>query len=342
MRKPRLLALALAALAGPLAAPAAAQDHQWTSDRPDGVAPMGIVADRTLSAGALEVGYRYSNLDAEGLKLEASRIDELTALQIFEFVPLSRSVDTHVLTVGYGVTDDLTVLGNLGYVSKSREVADEENFFLQSSSDIADAELDVLYDVYESGPYRAHVQLGVTVPLGSFEERGDFPGATDAILPYDMQIGSGSFALTPGAVVATQNEAGTVGAQLLGVIFLTDNDRDYRPGNRVHANVWAAYRLNDIFSVSSGVRAVGSDPIEGFDDELETLRDPGDLSLSFGGTRVDIPLGLNLLMPAGGPLDGHRFGVEFTWTVHESVDGPLLASDWGFTLGWQSTFDFFR
>lgn len=339
MRKPRLLALALTALAGPLAAPAEAQDHQWTSERPDGVAPMGIIADRTLAAGALEVGYRYSNMDAEGLKLGPTRVDELTALQTFQFVPLARTVDTHVFTAGYGLSDDLTVLGRFGWVSKTREAANEEFFFLQESSGFADAQLDVLWDVYERGAYRAHVQLGALLPLGSVDERGDFPEAADVILPYDMQIGSGSFALVPGVVASTQNEAGTVGAQILGFLHLTENDRGYRPGNRVEANAWAAYRFNEYFSASSGVRARGSDPIHGFDAELETFRDPGDLSLSFGGTRVDIPLGLNVRLPEG-PLAGNVVGVEFTWTVHESVDGTRLASDWGFTLGWQSNLEF--
>lgn len=337
MRKSRLLALTLAGLAGPLAVPAAAQDHPWTSDRPDGVAPVGIIADRTLPAGTFEVGYRFSNVDAEGLKAGPDPVTELELLDIFEFVPLARSVDTHVLTLGYGVNDDVTVMANVGYTSKRRETANEEVFFIQESSDVADARVDVLWDVWEQGPHRAHLQLGAVVPLGSVEQRGDIPGASDVLLPYDMQIGSGSFALVPGVVLATQNEFGTVGAQVQGVLHLTDNDRDYRPGDEVRANVWAAYRLNEVFSLSSGVRAVGSNAIEGFDPALETFRDPGDLSLSFGGTRVDIPLGLNVLMPQG-PLAGHRFGVEFAWTVHENLDGPLLASDWGFTVGWQSAF----
>lgn len=336
MRKPRLLALTLAATAGPLVAPAAAQDHQWTTDRPDGAAPVGIVADRTLAAGELQVGYRFSNVDAEGLKSGPNFVSESQLLATFDFVPLSRAIDTHLVTLGYGLTDDLTVMGSVGYLSKRREVVNTEVFFIQETSDISDAQIDVLWDVWERGAHRAHVQLGAVIPLGSVEERGELPGVADALLPYDMQIGTGSWAVVPGAVLATQNESGTVGLQVLGVIHLDDNERGYRPGDRVEGNLWAAYRLNDIFSLSSGVRARGSDPIQGFDPGLETFRDPGDLSLSFGGTRVDIPLGLNVRLEDG-PLAGHRFGVEFAWTVHENLDGPLLANDWGFTLGWQST-----
>ncbi|MBW3535704.1 MAG: hypothetical protein KY453_10915, partial [Gemmatimonadetes bacterium] len=210
MRKPRLLVLALVGLVGPLAAPAAAQEHQWTSDRPDGVAPVGIIADRTLAAGALEVGYRFSNMDAEGIKSGPDRFSEAQVLGIFDFVPVSRSIDTHVLTLGYGLNDDVTVMANLGWISKRRETASQEAFVIQETSDIADAKVDVLWDVWERGPYRAHVQLGAVVPLGSVEETGFFPDNSEAPLPYDMQIGTGSWALVPGAVAATQNENGTV------------------------------------------------------------------------------------------------------------------------------------
>lgn len=175
MRKPRLLVLALAGLAGTLAAPAAAQDHQWTDDRPDAVAPVGIIADRTLAAGALEVGYRFSNMDAEGIKSGPDRLGEAEVLGIFQFVPIASSVDTHVLTLGYGVNDDVTVMANLGYVSKRRETASTEAFVIQETSDVADAEIDVLWDVWESGAYRAHVQLGAVIPWAPSKRRGSSP-----------------------------------------------------------------------------------------------------------------------------------------------------------------------
>ena len=37
-------------------------------------------------------------------------------------------------------------------------------------------------------------------------------------------------------------------------------------------------------------------------------------------------------------LGGHRIGIEGIWTVHEESDGPQLASDWGFVIGWQKEF----
>ncbi len=342
MRNRRLLTLALAALPAALVAgsavPAAAQELEWTADRPDGVAPVDIVGDHTLPEGTLQVKYRYGRMNSQGLKTGTNKLGELDVLALgFTYVPLSRSIDTNDITVDYGVTDAFTVQANVGYTSKSSEEANEDQYFTTSSSHLTDAEVDVLWNVWQEGACRANVQLGGVVPLGKVDERGTFPGVVNAILPYDMQTGSGSWAVVPGATASVQNEFGTVGLQLLGVVRVNDNDRGYRLGNEFRSNLWLAYRFNDLVSASTGMRVLARERISGADPALETFRDPGDVGYSYGEKRVDFPLGLNVEVPRG-PLEGNRFGVQFVWTVHEDVDGPYLASDWGFTVGWQRAF----
>ena len=129
-----------------------------------------------------------------------------------------------------------------------------------------------------------------------------------------------------------------MGLQIRGVIAVNDNERLWRPGNRVDGRLWTAYRFNDFVSASAGVRASHASAIKGADPDLETFRDPGDLALSSAVRRVDLPLGLNLRLPGGTPLAGQRLSFEAVWTVHEKSDGPILADDWGFVIGFQSSF----
>ena len=84
--------------------------------------------------------------------------------------------------------------------------------------------------------------------------------------------------------------------------------------------------------VGRGARDVASHGIQGIDPELESLRVLDDLALSFGGNRVDLPVGVNFRL-TDGPLAGQRFGVEAVWTAHEDVHGPRIASDWVLSLG---------
>ena len=49
-----------------VAMPVLAQNEVWTTDRPDGHAPAGVMADFTLPAGGIYVGYRYSAEKVQG------------------------------------------------------------------------------------------------------------------------------------------------------------------------------------------------------------------------------------------------------------------------------------
>ena len=111
----------------------------------------------------------------------------------------------------------------------------------------------------------------------------------------------------------------------------------WRPGNAWEANGWAAYRFNRFISVSSGLRAQAWSQFEGFDADLDQFRDPGEVPTSFAGERVDIPLGVNVLMPEGA-LAGHRLGIEFLFNAHEDIEGPWLGADDGFQITWTKIF----
>lgn len=321
------------------AAPVGAQQYTWSEDRPDGVAPAGIWGDRTLPRGTVEVGYRFAHATARGLKFGILDVTEPSVLELgFTFVPLERTLEAHVGTVGVGVTDWLTLAATGAWVTKNRTTANDSILFFNETSGISDIQADALWEVYRVGAYRAHLHTGVIIPTGAVDARGNFGPAANAQLPYDMQIGAGSWTLVPGVTAQVMNDAGSVGVQLRGFFALNDNSRGWRPGTRVDGRLWAGYRFNDFVSVSGGVRASRAEAIKGFDRELETLRDPGDLALSTAMDRVDLPLGFNFRIP-GGPLAGQRLSVEWVWTVHEKTDGPLLKDDRGFNIGWQSTWD---
>jgi hypothetical protein len=335
MRGTTVLAAALLLAAAPLGA----QEYEWSEDRPDGVAPAGISADRTLPTGTLEVGYRFGRNNARGLKFGTASVLETEILELgFTFVPLERTTDAHRVVVGFGITDELTVVGSAAWIQKNRTTANDSVIFFNESSGVSDVTADALWEFYHEGPYRGHVQAGVVVPTGSFDKRGDFGPDVQAILPYEMQIGSGSFAVTPGITGQVQNDRASVGMQVRGIFYLNENDRGWRPGTAVDARLWTAHAFNDVVSVSGGIRAMHRSAIQGADPDLETFRDPGDLALSFANERVDLPLGLNLRLPGTGPLAGKRLSFEAIWTVHEQSDGPVLGDDWGFLVGFQSGF----
>ena len=52
-----------------------------------------------------------------------------------------------------------------------------------------------------------------------------------------------------------------------------------------------------------------------------------------GGTRVEIPIGMNLRFPEG-TLQRNRIHLEFIVPVHQDLDGPQLTPSSGFAIAW--------
>jgi len=310
-------------------------EHTWTADRPDGAAPGGIFADQTLDKGALELSVSYNKSDLDGIKFETDYLTTDQTLDLFEIAPLTLATDLVELRIAAGLTEDVTLVARSGFVSKRREQVTPETYFVVESQDMADTEVQLLWNAYNQGPVKAHLQAGVLIPTGSVEESADVAGIRSGILPYDMQTGGGSFAVMPGATIQMQNGVGTVGLQFVGRIYVGENSRGWRPGNSAEANAWAAYKFNDYFAVTGRIRTLGWAAIEQADEDLDPFRDPGELASSYGGVRVDAPVGLSIRMPSG-PLAGHRMSLEWVSNVHETLDGPWLAADNGFVVTWRA------
>jgi hypothetical protein len=326
-----------------VASPVAAQDEMvWSSARPDAQAPFGVVGGRTLEAGQFELTYRFDKRNSAGVWFDNYQLSPDATADFYQVVPLSLVNQTHTLGIAFAASPDLTVSANVGYSLRHREqlTADGQFFYTTEANKLTDLEIAGLYKVYDQGPYRAHLHLGALIPTGPTEVEAKTPFSTpgEEALPYDMRAGAGTFGATPGMTVLAQNEVATVGAQVTGTIFFGTNDKDWAPGTRVQLNAWASYRANEYFAVSARAAYQSWGAIDGADPALSPLRDPGSDGLGLGGSRLDLPIGVSLLMPEGTRFAGHRLSLEYILPATHSYDGPQLGSDWGLVAGWQVVF----
>lgn len=331
--------LAIAALAV-IAAPVAAQDAPpatFSTERPDGVAPAGIIGDRLLPAGSLEFHYRFHKMGFEGVQVSTVPVLFDEVLDFYATAPFQRNDQAYAFQATFGVSDRFSILGTVAWIDRTRDLVNEEFFFSTASSGLSDVQVEALFGVWERDAVKVHLHAGAEIPVGSIEERGDVLDASEQVLPYEMQLGTGSISVIPGITAQIQNESGTVGAQVKGFIRVNDNDRDYRHGDEVQGAFWADYKVNRFFSINSGARIRSWGTIQGLDAEQDPTRDPGEDPIFSGGERVDIPLGLNVWMPEGS-LAGHRLSVEFIFPVHQDYDAVRLSGDKGFTIAWRKMF----
>ncbi|MCG6957731.1 MAG: transporter [Gemmatimonadetes bacterium] len=322
------------------AAPLAAQDVEWTSKRPDGQAPLGVLDGQLLNAGEFRISYRFTQMDYRGMWLDNDSIPVDQLVDSYAVVPLKLFAKTHEVGVGYAPRSDLTFTARLSYSQRDREQLTSASglYSVSSAKGLGDLQVNALYSVFNQGAVRAHIQVGALVPTGRFDVTGATPVSTDAALPYDMRPGGGTWALISSLTMLAENEAGSVGAQARGTFHAGTNSSSYSPGNAYDFTAWAAYRLNDYFSVSGRARYMRWDGMKGADPALDPTLDPGNDAYSIQGRRLDIPVGLNIYLPQGIHLGGNRLSVEYVYPVSQHYRGPQLGADWGVTVGWQTVF----
>ncbi len=338
MVRKSLLVVATLAVATPVAAQ---EEYVWTSNRPDGHAPIGVIGDRTLPVGETEISYRFSQMSSKGIWLNSDSLPLEVTLEFYQVAPLTLTNQTHTVSGAYGVTEDLTLFASIDFSQREREQLTVDNlFYVNEVRSLGDMTLLALYDFYDAGPIRAHAQFGSVLPTGSVDIVGETPFSSPDLeyLPYDMRPGTGTFALLPGMTVSVQNEHGSVGAQVGANIPLGDNSLGFAPGRRVTATGWGAYRINEYFSVSGRVLWQNWDGIDGADPFVDPQRDPGNDAFFLEGERIDVPVGLNFYMPEDSRFGGHRLAIEAIFPISHDYTGPQLGLDWGVTLGWQMVF----
>ena len=320
-----------------MATPALAQE-EWSFMRPDGHAPIGVMAGRTLDPGAMEVSYRFVTQQSRGVWSGSDSIGLAQALVNYPIAPLELTSQTHNVSFAYGATERVSVFANFSFVSSERQQIARTGTTATATQirDLGDMEISGLYRFIEEGLYLAHAQLGVLIPTGASD-----PQVSGQDVPYDLRPGAGSFGLTPGLTVQTQNERGSVGAQLKGRFYIGENSSSYRMGNRYEGSGWMALRMNEYFSFSARVRYEHWNRIRGAGDpELLAIlnQDPGNNPANLAGNRTDILLGMNFYIPEDAHLGGNRLALEWVSPANRDYLGDQLGLVSGLVLGWQMTF----
>ncbi|MGE0352194.1 MAG: transporter [Gemmatimonadales bacterium] len=318
--------------------PAAAQ--QWTSARPDGHAPIGVMADHTHEKNEMMLSYRYMRMSMDGLRTGTDALTAGDVLATYPVTPVKMPMQMHMFGVMYAPADRVTLMAMVPFVKKDMDhVTGMGGKFTTSSSGLGDISAQAMIVLFNRNRQRVHLTAGVSLPTGSIDEMDQTPASmgNDVQLPYPMQSGSGTFDLLPGLTYLGQTDSYSWGAQGSGVIRLGDNDRDYHLGNALAGTVWGARRWSQWVSTSLRLAGRTWGEIKGADAALNPMMVPTADPANQGGNRIDALAGINFEVARGG-LKGQRLAIEFGVPVYRSVNGIQLESDWVLTAGWQYAF----
>ena len=327
-----------------------AQENTATS-RPDAHAPIGVMGDHTHKKGEVMFSYRYMTMQMEDTRSgteDLSLEEVITTPNRFgvpptlRVVPTSMQMDMHMVGVMYAVSDKLTLMGMAMVLSNSMDHTTFQGMtgtnvlgeFNTESSGLGDTRIAALYKI--SG--NAHLNLGLSIPTGSVTEEDDVLAPTGMRptlrLPYPMQLGSGTWDLTPGITYASRNDKLGWGGQTTAVIRLGENKHNYSLGHSLNVTAWGSYLLTDWlsssfrFSLNRWQRIDGIDPV--ITAPVQTAHPE-----FMGGTRLDGLVGLNAIGQSGFTRNQRlavEFGIPF---IQDFLNGPQLKVASTLTVGWQ-------
>lgn len=356
-----LPALAIATLAS-----ISAQAHDpWKSGRPDGHAPVGVMVNHYHGKSEGMFSYRFMNMHMEGNRMGT---DSLSVNDVafgtglgFPVIPTRMDMQMHMFGTMYAPSDNLTLMVMLPYQNNTMDhvvaagpppplAGLAGRTFTTESDGIGDLKLSGLIKLYNQNRHSLHLNLGLSLPSGSIDERGEAPipngaGGTfgQVLLPYPMQLGSGTVDFMPGLTYLGQSDQWSWGAQTLGTLRIDDNRQGYSLGDSIEASTWIARRFNDSVSSSFRLKSFAWGNYEGRDQRIATLPLPTVFGIPTadpnrrGGTRLDVLMGINYYA-RGGWFKGHRVSVEGGLPVYQNLDGPQLETDWILTVAWEYAF----
>ena len=318
--------------------------HHWDAGRADSHAPIGVMGDHTHGTGEFMLSYRYMFMRMEQNYEGTSSVPDSSFAgpppAPFRVAPTDMDMTMHMIGAMYAPTDRLTLMGMVNLVDLSmnhRNMANGMQFQTRSSG-LGDSSVSALYQLWEKRnadrATRAHLGIGLMLPTAETDNEDFIPGPGITRLPYPMQLGAGSWGITPSLTCLSQGTNWSCGGQVGARIPLSDNDEGYRLGNSWSASAWTSRRLTDYLSISARLSGAGWGDIRGRDASLLPLPVPTADPRRRGGSRLDASFGINAILP-GTPA---RVALEIGAPIWQDLDGPQLSTEWWTMFGTQLSF----
>ncbi|HBC58081.1 MAG TPA: hypothetical protein DCZ03_13025 [Gammaproteobacteria bacterium] len=276
----------------------------------------------------------------------------------FMAVPTEMDMDMFNISVGYSFTDDFFAGVMLMYQEKSMDMLFNsmmqmntgEPGFTMESDGIADTMIMTKYRLYYDDPLipKSQVSLfiGLSLPTGSIDEENSSHPVTmrqQELLPYGMQLGSGTADPTIGLLYQGSKSPIWWGVNALYTGRFYDNDRDYRLGDEVRLDLYTMYQLS--YHLVSEIQLNGryQGRIRGEMDESETGGSghvtQGNAASPFatplwdtdnsGGEKLGLTVGLQWQ-----PLPLHIINLQVGAPLYQNLNGVQLKNSYHIALTW--------
>lgn len=314
--------------------------------------PAGVMFDHMLTRrGDVMVGYRYMFSRQSGDMLRGDNRDGVSDFALINGAcagrpcyvrPLDMNMHMHMLDIMYAPTDwlNLMLMPQFVEMEMSMRLLDESprtgghdaigmaithSAHAHTAAGFGDTEMHALIKLFRGRNSALHLGLGLSAPTGDVSVRmRDMMHIDMGLMDYGMQLGSGTWDFKPSLTYTGARAPLYWGAQISGTMRLEDhNESGYALGDVAQATAWGSYALGDVWSTSLRGLYTSQGEIEGEFDDTHIRIGPVDYPHNYGGTFIDLGLGLSADI-RGGTLAGNRLSLEWLQPVRNDFNGHQL------------------
>lgn len=341
-------------ICGALSFSAAASDHFSLEELMDERAFASSVSDaHTHKAGDFMFSYDKKIMSMSGVKSGSRDVEVGGMYGMYMNAPLAMEMDMDMFHVMYAPTDNLT-LALMGMYEtrtmKSKPMMGDA--FVTSSSGWNDLSLGVNYkamaSVHGFSEHELVLSGKLSLPTGSQNHKdvmGSMVGSMDmmgmapmeSVLPYAMQLSSGTVDATVGATYLVYTDVITYGADAFYKIRTGGlNDNGYQLGDVFEASAFASYSVTDSVSIEGALKYLREDEMKGVDSRLNPMMSPAANGFNSGKNVTKLSVGVQYLLP----FDATKttVSIHFDKPLGEDFNGLQMSEDETIRIGFISAY----
>ena len=305
----------------------------YSMGRPDAHAPIGVMADHKHHKNDIMVSYRVMPMAMNTLVEGTEKTSVSDVHSNYMMSPKDMQMTMHMVGAMWGISNDITLSAMLGLSDNQMTMVHRMNQTSDMQSNgLNDLKVGAIIDVNQSKNSKTIANIGISVPIGSIEEKND----SNTHLPYGMQLGSGTYDIMVGVTRTVQYSDVSIGAQINGLIRTGRNKLNYRLGNKYQGTTWIQKLWSNEFSTSARLKITGTTDITGQDNTLTAMQISKSpmFNTNQGSLITDLGVGVNYTPDF---LDKTRIAAEITTPILSDTNSLSLIADTTLVFGIQQS-----
>ena len=269
---------------------------------PDQRPPATILGGTFYEKGNWALSIQYSQINLLGLRKGTDPIDVIQLKNQFDLIPISQVKEEYGLELLSGFSERMTFFLYAPYVqntlmawAKNPNFEDGYEQVTQTSKGVGDFQMGLIYDAVPTRNWDVHLHYTISFPTADFNQASTIGLLGRKILPYGMQLGSGTIDMKPGLSIVRYWRSWRFGHHSAATFRYDQNDKGYALGPDYKSSLWVSKSWTPYWSTAFRISGSYLSGIVGSHADIDADLSPDTAASSVGYKRVNMGVSSNFV-----------------------------------------------